>query len=248
MSACLDYHNAYMSAPARSPRSISVARPPENYLASVSDLMVGLLFLFILMLMALALDVRPATPPPPAVVAAYDARDKAIIDIQQELKGRGVIVQVDLQDGIIRLPEELLFEQGQAQLRAGGELAIKRVSSELMYFLPHCPQLEALVVEGHTDDRPVHGAVTDALGTYRDNWDLAYLRAKETFQGLVAATPSLGQLQNDRGLRVLGMGAFGPDRPVGDNRTPEGRQLNRRIDLRVVLAAPRPMPIKKAPR
>jgi hypothetical protein len=28
---------------------------------------------------------------------------------------------------------------------------------------------------------------------------------------------------------------------VGDNRTEAGRQLNRRIDLRVVLAAPKPM-------
>jgi flagellar motor protein MotB len=228
---------------ARSPRSISVARPPENYLASVSDLMVGLLFLFILMLMTLALDVRAPVPAPsrPGAAAAYDARDKAILDIQQELKGRGVIVQVNLRDGIIRLPESLLFDPGQARLRPDGQVALKRVSSELMYFLPHCPQLESVVVEGHTDDRPVHGAVADALGIYRDNWDLAYLRAKETFQGLVAATPALGRLQNDRGLHVLAMGAFGPDRPVGDNRTEAGRQLNRRIDLRVVLAAPKPM-------
>lgn len=233
-----------MSASARSPRTISVARPPENYLASVSDLMVGLLFLFILMLMALALDVRPAGPPPPAVAAAYDARDKAILDIKQELEGRGVIVQIDLENGIVRLPEALLFDQGQARLRPDGQIALKRVSSELMYFLPHCPQLEAVVVEGHTDDRPVRGAVTDPLGVYRDNWDLAYLRAKETFQGLIAATPDLGKLQNDHGLRVLAMGAYGPDRPVADNRTPAGRQLNRRIDLRVVLAAPRPLALR----
>jgi len=233
-----------MSASTRSPRAVGVARPPENYLASVSDLMVGLLFLFILMLMALALDVRPAAPPSPTVAAAYDARDQAIRDIQQELAGRGVIVQIDLQDGIIRLPEELLFDQGQARLRPGAAGAIKRVSSELMYFLPHCPQLEAVVVEGHTDDRPVHGEVADPLGVYRDNWDLAYHRAKETFQGLIAATPALGRLQNDHGQRVMAMGAYGPDRPVGDNRTAAGRQLNRRIDLRVVLAAPRPMPIR----
>jgi hypothetical protein len=31
---------------------------------------------------------------------------------------------------------------------------------------------------------------------------------------------------------------------VADNRTPAGRQLNRRIDLRVVLAAPRPLALR----
>ncbi len=37
---------------------------------------------------------------------------------------------------------------------------------------------------------------------------------------------------------VLSVAAYGPDRPVTTNDTPEGRSTNRRIDLRFIMVTP----------
>lgn len=231
-------------------------------MGSVGDLLAGLLFVCLLLSAAGPL-LRPEAPagaapqagvPEPRSVPseaalpaqASEARGQALVQIQQELAAKGVIVRIDPRLGVLRLPEELLFEPGHADMRAGGGAKLARLAAALMYFLPHLPRVEAVLVEGHTDDRPIHGVLVDGAGQHADNWDLAYHRAKATYQGLVAAAPQLGRLNNDRGVPVLGMGAYGPARPVASNATPEGRRLNRRIDLRVVLAPDTPVPVPAA--
>jgi flagellar motor protein MotB len=185
----------------------------------------------------------PTAPPAEVGLPALpsEARGQALQEIQRELAGRGVIVRVDPRLGVLRLPEELLFDPGRAAMRPDAAARLERLAAAMLYFLPHLPQLESVLVEGHTDDRPIRGTLTDAAGVHADNWDLAYHRAKATYQGLVQAAPALGRLMNDRGEPVLGMGAYGPARPVATNATADGRRQNRRIDLRVVLAPDRPI-------
>lgn len=238
-----------MAFPSRSPRTAASSGPPESFLGSVGDLLAGLLFVCLLLAAAgpmlrpeatptagVAAAPKPADVPLPA--AATEARGRALEEIRRELAGRGVIVRVDPKLGVLRLPEELLFDPGQAAMRPDATARLARLAAALLYFLPHLPQLEAVIVEGHTDDRPIAGPL------YADNWDLAYHRAKATYQGLIAATPALGTLTNDRGDPVLGMGAYGPARPVAPNATAAGRRQNRRIDLRVVLAPAAPISVE----
>lgn len=77
-----------------------------------------------------------------------------------------------------------------------------------------------VVVAGHTDDVPI------AFGAlYRDNWDLAAARAASVVQEIEAL--------NEVPERDMSAVSYGETRPIADNRTPEGRERNRRIEVEI---------------
>jgi flagellar motor protein MotB len=288
-------------------RAQSARGDDDSYLASVSDLMVGLLFVFIIMLMAFALNYRTAEQRTATVGVelssaldeAKSSRDAAVAErkrldieiddleaqqqtLQQQLAAvvrqrdalgqmseslaerdmvrsallqrvrdllaeRAVDVSIEPENGILRLPEDLLFESGASALREDGERALREVASALARSLPcyslapaptqvDCklgvrPILEAVLVEGHTDSRPF------AAGG-GDNWMLAALRGVNTFKALVRYEPTLDMLRNARGEALLGVSSYEARRPVAHDASAEAQRLNRRIDLRFVVAAP----------
>lgn len=269
-------------------RSLGRAAEEEGgYLASVSDLMVGLLFVFIILLMAFALNFRVAERDAKqeeerlvleleevekerrrlaeerdrllteretlgellrSLAEREAKRLRMLQDVVSLLAERDVQVVLSPEDGILRLPEELLFDSGSAVLRGDGERALRELATVLARVLPcysrapaaaraDCPDgaqpiLEAVLVEGHTDDVPIHG------GPFRDNWELSAARGVNTFKALVEFQPSLDLLRNARGEALLGVAAYEARRPVAREPTPEARRRNRRIDLRFLLAAP----------
>ena len=52
------------------------------------------------------------------------------------------------------------------------------------------------------------------------------------------AAPRVMTHQNLKDQPVLSVAAYGPDRPVASNDTPEDRATNRRIDLRFIMVTP----------
>jgi hypothetical protein len=98
--------------------------------------------------------------------------------------------------------------------------------------VPSRPLLEAVLVEGHTDDRPI------STSTFADNWQLASARAINTYKALLAYEPSLSALLNERGEALLGVSNYEAQRPASLGLGTEDRRLNRRIDLRFLIAAP----------
>ena len=262
----------------------------ESYLVSVSDLMVGLLFLFIIILMAFALNFRSAEDAADATLEALVVerddlaverdlveaaraalladRDRLVAErdrlagitelllardaeraelltrIKAAVAARGLEVEVDLESGILRLPESLLFASNEAELSEAGQAAIVVLGEVLAETLPcyagngaACPAgsrdvLEAVLIEGHTDDRPIRG------GPFADNWALSAARARNTYRALVAAAPSLDALANASGATLLGLGGYAERRPLIDRATDEARRVNRRIDLRFLARGP----------
>jgi flagellar motor protein MotB len=262
----------------------------------VSDLMVGMLFIFIIILMAFALNFRIAEDDASKVQAKLvHERDEVELDkerlarerdrlsaerdqlaqerdalsliaaqllndhqvradmlatVQAELRDRRVEVSLDPEAGVLRLPEELLFDSAQAIFRPEGRRALDELADVLARTLPcysrsppsrqtGCPAppqtlLEAVLVEGHTDDVPI------STSGFADNWDLASTRAINTYKALMASQPSLGELENSGGQDLLGVSGYEAHRPVSQEATPAGRRLNRRIDLRFLIAAPSP--------
>src|SRR5581483_8218047 len=71
-------------------------------------------------------------------------------------------------------------------------------------------------VEGHTDSVPI------ATARYPSNWELSSARASAV----------LAQLTR-RGIAParLSVAGYASEQPIADNSTPEGRALNRRVDL-----------------
>jgi len=175
-------------------------------------------------------------------------REDMLAAVVSALSERDVDVTLDPENGIVRLPESLLFDTGEAVLRPRGERALRELAMVLARTLPcysrapaiqqsDCPlaaksMLEAVLVEGHTDDRPIR------TSTFADNWELASARAINTFKALAAYEPSLSALLNERGEALLGVSNYEAQRPVSLGTTPEDQRLNRRIDLRFLIAAP----------
>ena len=77
------------------------------------------------------------------------------------------------------------------------------------------PQIELVQVEGHTD----------AQGSVAGNRQLSQQRAESVVQYLI------GQGVDARRLVAKG---FGPDKPIGDNNTEEGREQNRRVEFNIL--------------
>lgn len=223
----------------------------QSYLESLSDLLVGMLFIFIIILMVFALNYRVAQQQTRQVTErlanAAELRAQLLTDLQQQLKKQGVPVTVDPTNGVMHLPESLLFDSGSADFKPSGLRALAILSQELTRDLPcytagqrakYCPAgsrpiIDALFIEGHTDNVPISNSA------FLDNWDLSAARSKRTFQDLVTASAVLKRLHNDRNEPLLSISAYGDTRPVAPNSTDEGRRKNRRIDLRFIISSPR---------
>jgi flagellar motor protein MotB len=283
----------------------STGEEESSYLASVSDLMVGLLFVFLIILMAFALKYRSEEQRLSMVggmleearkeaasagaaasqeqqrlateienleaersrlmgqleaerdelddlaenLAQRDATRTGMLQrVRDLLAERQIAVSLEPENGVLRMPEELLFESGAAELRDQGTYALRQLAYALARSLPcyarapevtqlDCPDdaspiLEAVLIEGHSDNQPI------ASSGFGDNWSLASLRGINTYKALISSEPSLDLLQNARGEALLGVSAYEARRPVLREDTPDARRRNRRIDLRFIVAAP----------
>jgi chemotaxis protein MotB len=250
----------------------------EGYFASVSDLMVGILFVFLLMLSVFALNYRVAEHDQEVSRARFDiekaradrvrelleqaaaqlqqdieassnARDRLLATLETTLSQRGIQVWVDRQAGILHLPGDLLFDTLSATLGPRQRDSVGIVANALARILPcftpitdrtqcgppNLPVLETVLVEGHTDRRPIGIAGTG----FRDNDQLSTERALAVFAELRRAQPSLDALRNaDGSYPLLGVSGFGDRRPLpqAQGSTEADYGLNRRIDLRFLLA------------
>lgn len=221
----------------------------ENYFISMTDLMVGLVFIFIILLMYFALQFQEVTE---ELTGANKDRTKILEEIQETLKDKGVPVIIDRENGILRLPDSILFESGQSQLKPEGRTNVGYLARALRDVLPcysnglnkngSCQaskhKIESVYVEGHTDSDRFAGA-----GALKDNWDLSVVRATNTFRALTELQPdlvSLCSLKQTKCEPILSVSGYGPQRPVPDAKgTPEEqKQQNRRIDLRLIMMTP----------
>lgn len=143
-----------------------------------------------------------------AAFRALSARLKKMIDA-----GR---LDVEVRNGrmLVKLPAEVLFSSGSADLSRDGELAMMEVAIALR-------QLDdrRFMVVGHTDSRPLE-AKPEAR--FRDNWELSTARAVTVTKFLIEAR------LDPKNLLAAG---HGPYDPVGNNQTKSGRQDNRRIEI-----------------
>ena len=224
----------------------------ENYFASMTDMMVGLVFIFIIMLMYFVLQFRDVTE---QLVGADQTRTEILKKLESTLKSKGVDVTVDTQDGVLRLPDAILFDKGQAILKPEGLTAVSHLADALADVLPcytdytaasesrpaNCPKsthrIESVYVEGHTDQDPLTGS-----GLIRDNWDLSVVRATNTYRQLTVLRPNLvslcAQKPGGRCEPVLSVSGYGPQRPLEAGDTDEIKRRNRRIDLRLIMVTP----------
>jgi len=154
---------------------------------------------------------------PPAIDIAQ-LRKQLEAAIGQELRNHEVVMRVTPEGFVISLSELGFFNSGQAALLPGAAAKIQRIAKVLAQ---HGLNLR---VEGHSDNVPIHTA------QFRSNWELSAARAMAVVMLLVD-----GSSFDPAKISVTGYGQY---RPVADNATPDGRRLNRRVDLVVVAITP----------
>lgn len=120
----------------------------------------------------------------------------------------------ETEDGlVISLADSLFFSGGGAGIPDGARGPLDELA-RLLGEIPH-----HLRIEGHTDDQPI------ATREMPSNWHLSATRAVAIVQYLErAGLPSYR----------LSASGFAAERPLVSNGTPEGRAINRRVDVVVL--------------
>lgn len=147
--------------------------------------------------------------------AAATARAALYRDVALKLKAMidAGDLQVVVRDGrmTLALPNDVLFDSGQIDIKSKGRDALKQVAGVLQTL-----GKRHLQVAGHTDNVPISTA------RFPSNWELSSGRALEVTRFLIGqGLPS----------EVLSAAAYGEFDPVAGNGSPEGRTKNRRIEI-----------------
>ncbi len=112
---------------------------------------------------------------------------------------------------VVELPEAVLFASGSAKLKKEGV----RVLAELGPVLASIKE-RMFQVGGHTDNKPIR------TKRFPSNWELSGARAIDVTQLLIEyGVPATR----------ISAAAYAATQPVASNDTPEGRALNRRIEI-----------------
>lgn len=224
----------------------------ESYFASFTDMLVGIIFIFIILLM---LVVTQITVTVESLTNINQSRTVILQKIEQSLKDLGVQVTIDTEQGVLRLPESILFGVNEFELNNNGKENIKKLAGVLAKYLPcisvtsddskkqSCESLnlaskdglDAVFIEGHTD----------STGSSEHNWLLSAQRAISVFKQITLAEPYLNEgIKNTTGIPVLNVSGYQARRPA-DPFQPNNHALNRRIELRFIMRSPTPKDVEK---
>ena len=183
--------------------------------------------------------------------AADDRRSLILREIRNIMADVGIDVEIVEEQGIVRLPNDLLFDTGRSTIDDDGRafLAVGQMARALARILPCYTRgprsqatracnpsaafVETVFVEGHTDDSPVRGEIEPGIDS---NLRLSARRASNIFQRMLQLDPELLAFSSVQEEPVLNVAAYGETRPIKGNRE---RSRNRRIDLRFLMYTPR---------
>jgi outer membrane protein OmpA-like peptidoglycan-associated protein len=245
-------------------RSASLGGDGHDYFASMTDLMLGLVFIFIIVLMVVALNMRQSAPmaaapapvatpptlplPPSATSEANLARRDLLRDIAKILAG-ALVVTIDEENGTLQLGGDVLFPTASADAYPETLPKLRLLAEALAEVLPCYAVASDAAAMVSCDNR--HKGRLDAIyieghtdttpihtARFQSNWELSAARASATFAQLIAAVPVLGALKNDQAAALIGVSGYGDLRPVDTSGTAAGMQRNRRIELRFIMATP----------
>ncbi len=147
--------------------------------------------------------------------AAAEGRARLYRDLALRLKKMvdAGDLSIALRDGrmVLQLPNDVLFETGQVDIKPRGQAALKQVGAVLKTL-----EGRHFQVAGHTDNVPIENA------RFSSNWDLSTARGVEVVRFLLA-----------QGVPATSLSAAGYSEfdPVAPNDNAAGRAKNRRIEI-----------------
>ncbi len=136
--------------------------------------------------------------------------DRQEAKLREQLAGTGVSVTRQGDNLILNMPGNITFASNSSDIRSGFYDVLNSVVLVLNEF-----DKTLIQVLGHTD----------STGSQQYNQSLSERRASSVGAYLIS--------QGVNRMRVDPLG-FGPNHPVASNASPEGRSMNRRVELRLV--------------
>lgn len=217
----------------------------ENpYWMSFSDMMSALLVIFILAAVILILQLMEKQEKFDQQVSlleqAEQVRRTILDEAVQELRERGIKVEVSENHTVLRIPNELLgFDTGAYEVLPRYQptaLEIGEVINRVISKDNRVDFLDTIFIEGHTDNRPYNNA------QIKGNWGLSTFRAISLWQFWSSQLPQsdrLNRLNNQDGDPLFSVSGYGETRPVNSQQlSEEDYRLNRRIDIRFTIRRP----------
>lgn len=119
----------------------------------------------------------------------------------------------------ISIPSEILFDLGQADLKPKAMTFLAEAVDSIKTILVDDPDAQ-IRIEGYTDDIPIHN------WRFQNNWELSAARAIAVVRYFIEDK----QFDPSK-LQAMGYGEYNP---VVPNDSPQNRQKNRRVEIKVV--------------
>lgn len=226
-------------------RRESVSVDEENpYWMSFSDIMAGLLILFILacavILLNLTQNQQNFDKKIEELRKADAVRRTILHEIQEKLEEKGISVIVNENDSLVSISSDILgFASGDYEVRRQYQqtaLDIGQVLGDVIRKEERIKYLDTVFIEGHTDQLRA-----DFYGG-KGNWGLSAYRAISLWQfwnDALEPQQRLDILQNHADNFLFSVSGYGKTRPVtSEQRTAAQRQKNRRIDIRFTIRHP----------
>jgi len=229
--------------------------PEVNYFASMTDMVVGILFIFIIMIAYFAFQVSSAKEDNP--LTKY--KNKVEIfkkdiarQVVEELKKRNIDAQISPKTpGVVTLKGNGIFNSGEASIESKpgtkekihylSDIIFEKIQCNVFKGGPNnCENkdkifLESIYIEGHTDNVVFTGTLKDGS---KNNLELSSKRATNTYSEIVQKNPIFSDFKNLDDEQILNVSGYGEHRPVESNATIAGQDANRRIDIRFVMWIP----------
>lgn len=130
-------------------------------------------------------------------------------DVQVEKVGPGVL---------LRFKDEILFDVGQADLKANAQSTLQRIGEILK---AHDKNIR---VEGHTDNVPIN------TSKFRSNWELSTSRAISVVKYFTEEL-TVEERIDPKKFEVSGYGEY---HPIAANDSEQNKQKNRRIEITIL--------------
>lgn len=140
--------------------------------------------------------------------------DKVLSYVSDEGLDAKVSVSMNKRGVFVDIKEAILFDPGSAKIKEEGHEVLKKLEGLINNFK------NDLVIEGHTDDVPMHTAM------YPSNWELSTARA-------VSVLRYLSEKENVDPKRLSAVG-YGEYSPMVPNDSAKNRAINRRVNILII--------------
>ena len=224
----------------KSNKSYKFENDESSIWISISDLMAGLLIIFILALTAYILNFTEKTY---QISKNQILKEQILNNIKEQMELKGFDIKIDDDQWVLRLENKVLFDSCGVTMKRLGRDTVTTLGGIMHSEFTkdeYKKSIETVFVEGHTDAAKVHKS---ERCDFDSNWELSTKRAINTWKVMYKGEPRLTNLRNVNKAKLFSVSGYGKTRPL--TKSWENKAKNRRIDIRIAMIPPSNVKIPK---